>query len=106
LVVTILQGQIWWLEQPNQKRRPAMVLTRNEALPVLIDVMVAPLTTRVRALPTEVALDAADGVPRPSVANVQHVLCVPKSMLTRRIGMLAPGRWHEVCTAMQAAIDC
>ncbi len=100
------QGEIWWVEQPHQKRRPALVLTRNEVLPVLFDVMVAPVTTRIRGLPTEVELGSADGVPRPSVVNVQHIASVPTSMLTTRIGDLAPGRWHEVCAAVRAAIDC
>ena len=83
-----------------------MILTRSEALPVLFDVLVSPVTTRIRELPTEVALDHRDGVPKPSAANVQHMMSVPKSMLIGRAGELAPGRWHEVCAAVRAAIDC
>lgn len=100
------QGQIWWLEQPDDKRRPCLVLTRSRSIDVLHDVLVAPITTRRRGVPTEVELGAADGVPRPSVANTQLVATVPKSMLTRHIGRLAPGRWHEVCAAMRTAIGC
>jgi mRNA interferase MazF len=100
------QGQIWWLEQPDEKRRPCLVLTRDRSIGVLRDVLVAPVTTRVRGLPTEVELGAADGVPRSSVLNTQHVMTVPKSYLRRQLGALAPGRWHEVCEAMGIAIGC
>jgi mRNA interferase MazF len=102
----IEQGDIWWLEMPDQKRRPCVVLTRNAAIAVLRDVLVAPVTTNARGLASEVALDAREGIPRPSVLNTQHVMSVPKGYLTRRIGQLAPGRWHEVCFAMRVAIGC
>jgi mRNA interferase MazF len=100
------QGDIWWLERPDSKRRPCLVLTRNGSIPVLAEVLVAPISTRERGLPSEVRLDARDGVSRPSVLNMQHVMAVPKALLTRRIGQLAPGRWHEVCEAMRIAIGC
>lgn len=103
---TIEQGAIWWLEQPDQKRRPCLVLSRPRSIPVMNDVLVAPVTTRIREIDTEVPLGRADGVPRPSVANLQYVVTVPKSMLTRSIGRVAPGRWHEVCEAMRIAIGC
>ena len=66
----IEQGDIWWLEQPESKRRPCLVLSRNRSIPVLRDVLVAPVTTRERGLVTELRLDARDGVARPSVLNM------------------------------------
>ena len=102
----IEQGDIWWLEQPDSKRRPCLELSRNRSIPVLRDVLVAPVTTRERGLVTELRLDANDGLARPSVLNMQYVMAVPKSLLTRRIGQIAPGRWHEVCEAMRTAIGC
>jgi mRNA interferase MazF len=99
-------GEIWWLERPDEKRRPCLVLTRSRTIPVLRDVLVVPLTTRVRDLDTEVLLTVADGVPRPSAVNLQHITTVPKSMLTRRITQLPAERWPEVCTAMRVAIGC
>ena len=102
----IEQGDIWWLEQPDSKRRPCLVLSRNRSIPVLRDLLVAPVTTRERGLVTELKLDARDGIPRPSVLNMQYVMSVPRTFLTRRIGKLAPGRWHEVCEAMRIAIGC
>lgn len=100
------QGDILWLETPDRKPRPALVLTRSEAIPVLVDVMVAPITSRIRELPSEVVLGTADGVPRRCVANLQHVDLVPKSALQRQAGRLARGRWYEVCDAFRAAIAC
>ena len=52
------------------------------------------------------SLGSADGVPRDCVANFDNVRSIRKAMLTKRVGALAPGRWHEVCDAMRAAIDC
>lgn len=100
------QGEIWWLEQPDHTRRPAWILTRDESLEMLFDVLVAPVTTRQRILPTEVTLGRDDGVPQQCVANVQHMMNVPKSMLRAPLGRLAPGRWSEVCEAVGAVIDC
>lgn len=105
-MTAIEQGAIWWFEQPDQKRRPCLVLSRPRSIPVMHDVLVAPVSTRIRGLDTEVRLGGADGVPRPSVANLQYVAAVPKTALTRPIGRLAPGRWHEVCDAMRIAIGC
>jgi mRNA interferase MazF len=105
-VSAVDRGEIWWLERPDAKRRPCLVLTRSGSIPVLTDVLVVPLTTRVRGLDTEVQLTVADGVPRPSAVNLQHVTTVPKSMLTRRIATLPEGRWPEVCDAVRVAIGC
>ena len=102
----IRQGAIWWLECPDDKRRPCLVLSRPSTIPVLDHVLVAPLTTRVRGLDTEVPVGVDEGVPRLSVVNLQHTTSVPKSMLTRPIGRLTAGRWHEVSAAMRVAIGC
>lgn len=100
------QGDIFWVDLPDRKPRPGLLITRSETIPVLHDLMVAPITTRIRQLPTEVNLGELDGVPRPCVANLQHVDLIPKSALVRRAGRLAGGRWHEVCAALQVAIAC
>ena len=52
------QGEIWWAEA-SDKRRPVLVVTRNEAIPVLTWIVVAPVTKTVRRIPTEVALGPA-----------------------------------------------
>ncbi len=100
------QGDIWLLELPDQKRRPCLVLTRNDALSILNTITVAPMTTTVRGIPTEVSLGPDDGVKVESAATFDNVRSVAKGFLTRRLGAIAPGRWHEVCAAVRAAIDC
>jgi len=100
------QGQIWLLEEPDHTPRPCMVLTRSGALPRLRSVTVAPLTRTIRGIPTEIEFGPADGVRIDCVASFDNVATVSQAHLTRRLGALAPGRWHEVCDAVRAAIDC
>ena len=100
------QGEIWLGEQPDEKARPYVILTRDEAIPVVHSVLVAPLTTRRRRIPTELNLHEDDGIHIESCATFDNVKTIRKSHLTRRVGAVSHGRWHEVCAAMRAAIDC
>jgi mRNA interferase MazF len=102
----VRQGEIWWGDLPDEKSRPYVVLTRNEAIPVVHSVLVAPVSRRQRGIATEVGLDSHDGVAIESWANLDNIKTLRKAYLTRRLTTLAPGRWHEVCAAMRAAIDC
>ena len=102
----IQQGEIWWGDLPDDKPRPFLVLTRQRAIPSLRSVVVAPITSQARGLVSEVPLGAEDGLRIQSVASFDNVDVLPKSLLVRRLGALAPGRWNEVCAAMRAAIDC
>jgi mRNA interferase MazF len=105
--VTIERGEVWWAETPEtSKGRPFLILTRNEAIPVLRTVLVAPVTRTIRRIPTEVPLGISEGLPVASAATMDAVLPVPKSMLVRRMGALAPGRHRELCEALSAAVDC
>jgi mRNA interferase MazF len=100
------RGEVWWGEAPDAKGRPYLVLTRDEAIPVLRMILVAPVTRTVRGIPTEVALGADEGLPSEGVASLDNVLTFPKEMLVRRLGSLAPGRRGEPCEALRAATDC
>jgi len=102
----VRQGDIWWAELPDEKGRPYLVLTRPRAIPVLHSVLVAPVTTRARGVAAEVGVSRAEGMPADCVANLDNVKTIRKALLTRQVGALANGRWHEVCAAMRAAIDC
>jgi mRNA interferase MazF len=102
----IQQGQIWWGELPHEKARPFLILTRQSAVRALEAVVVAPVTSNVRNLPSEVSLGAADGLRRECVANFDALSTMRRAHLTRPVGKIAPGRWHEVCEALRAAIDC
>jgi mRNA interferase MazF len=105
--VTIERGEVWWAETPeSSKGRPFLILTRNEAIPILRTILVAPVTRTIRHIPTEVPLGISEGLPVASAAVMDGVLAFPKSMLVRRMGALAPERHGELCQALSAAIDC
>ncbi|MDH3707406.1 MAG: type II toxin-antitoxin system PemK/MazF family toxin, partial [Acidimicrobiia bacterium] len=88
-------------------RRPVVVLSRDTAIPRLGRAMVAPCTTTVRGLPSEVALEpGADPIPRRSVVNLDSVESVSIGVLVERIGVLSGARMHEVCAALEVATDC
>ena len=100
------RGEIWWGEAPDAKGRPFLVLTRDEAIPVLRTLLVAPVTRTIRRIPTEVPLGLDEGFQTECVAALDATTVFPRSMLARRIGTLAPTRMHELCDALAAAADC
>lgn len=102
----MLRGDIWWGERPDENGRPYLVLTRDAAIPVLRAVIVAPLTSTTRGIPTEVALDQSDGVPQACVVTLDNVATMSRALLTRRLGSLSPERMAQVCAALAAAVDC
>jgi len=102
----VARGEVWWSEDEVLGRRPVLVLSRHAVLGSLRRPLVAPLTTRVRDLPTEVRLDADDGLPRPCVAALDNVQPLPASLLVERVSSLGPERMREVCQALAVATDC
>ena len=100
------RGEVWWLEHPDAGRRPACVLTRQAAIPVLNSVLVAPATRTVRGIPTEVALGRDDGMPDECALSFDNITTVPKALLTTRITMLPDDKLPEVCAALRAATGC
>ena len=102
----VAQGDIWLLEPPNGKRRPVLVVSRNEAIPVLNNVVVAPVTSTIRMIPTSIAVGESEGVHQNSVASFDSLAAVPKSLLTVRLGALGGSRRDEICTALRALADC
>lgn len=102
----VARGEVWWSEDEQLGRRPVLVLSRQAVLPVLARPLVAPLTTRVRGLPTEVALDADDGVPQPCVVSLDNVQPLVASVLVERITLLGPARMMAVCEALAVATGC
>jgi len=97
-------GQLWWADL--DKVRPVVVLTRQRVASRLVRVLVAPITTTVRGLATEVALGAAEGVQDGSVASLDNLQQVPVDCLLRRAGQVAPERWPEFCSAMAKVMAC
>ena len=101
------RGEIWWCELPEIGRRPVVVLSRNAAIPRLRRALVAPCTTIIRGLPSEVILDPSeDPIPRPSAVNLDSVESLAIAVLVERIGHLADARMRQVCAALEVAVDC
>lgn len=102
--MTPSQGELWWAEAED-KRRPVLVVTRSEAVPVLRWIIVAPVTRTVRGIPTEIPLGPAQGLGDPSAATLDNLQPIRRSFLTRRIGVLAQPR-AAICEALRALADC
>jgi mRNA interferase MazF len=101
------RGDIWWCELPEMGQRPVVVLSRDAAIPRLRRVMVAPCTTTIRGLPSEVVLEPGDDpVPRRTGVNLDSVGNVSVGVLVERLGKLSDLRMRQVCSAIQVAVDC
>ncbi len=101
------RGDVWWCELPDIGRRPVVVLSRDAAISRLRRALVAPCTTTVRGLPSEVLLEPGDDpVPKPSAVNLDSVESVAVAVLVERTGRLADARMREICAALEVAVDC
>jgi mRNA interferase MazF len=94
------------MEVPAAGRRPALVLTRSAAIPVLNRVLVVPATRTVRSIPTAVPLDREDGMPGACALALDNIALVPKSGFGSLITRLSRERMAEVCAALQVAVGC
>ncbi len=99
-----LQGEIWWAETED-KRRPVLVITRSEAVPVLTGIIVAPVTRTVRDIPTEIRLGEAEGLPVECAASFDNLQRIRRSALAEQIGDLGARR-EQICAALRALADC
>jgi mRNA interferase MazF len=99
------RGEIRWyrFSRPD-KRRPVLVLTRDSALEYLGEVTVAPITSTVRGIPSEVALGPADGVPRECAVNLDHLQTVAKKRVGPLVTTLPSARMEEVRSALLFAL--
>ena len=100
------RGEIWWGEVEGVGRRPFLVMTRSAAVPVLSNVLAAPVTRTVRGIPTELPLGPDDGMPTDCAASFDNLRVVPKSHLVDRLCVLDPVRLLQACSALRAAVDC
>ena len=103
----IERGEIRFVRFPApDKARPALILTRGSAIPYLSRVTVAPITSTIRGVPSEVALGPDDGLKQECAANLHNVVTVKKEDLGRRITELSHRRMSEVCVALAFALGC
>lgn len=87
------------------KARPALVLTRTIALNQLTKVTIAPITSTIRGLSTEVPLGTANGLDHDCVASCDNITTIPQTAIIRQIGMLLPDQEALVTEAVSTAFD-
>ena len=101
------RGEVWWCEMAEIGRRPVVVLSRDAVIPRHRRALVAPCTTILRGLASEVVLEPGDDpVPRPSAVNLDSIESVSVVILVERLGRLADARMREICAALAVAVDC
>lgn len=91
---------------PPDKKRPAVVLTRNSAIAYLATVTVAPITSTIRGVPSEVVLSEEDGMKTPCAVNLHNAVTVSQHRLGKRVAQLSSLRMNEICAALRFSLGC
>ena len=99
------RGEVRWYKFPRpDKKRPVVVLTRDSALEFLGEVTVAPVTSTIRDIPTEVLLGPRDGMAKECAVNLDHVQTVSRGKIGSLITVLPPEKFDEIRTALLFAL--
>ena len=88
------------------KKRPVVVLTRNSAIDYLSTLTVAPITSTIRGVPSEVVLTQDDGMKSPCAVNLHNPVTISRHRLGRRVAQLSSQRMQEICLALRFAVGC
>lgn len=100
------RGDLYWAALPEPVgRRPVVIVTRTSAIPVRTRLTVAPVTTTIRGIASEVPLHTDEGLKLPSVAACDDLATIPKRALVRRIGTLGAPKLREMDAALRYALD-
>ena len=91
---------------PPDKKRPVVVLTRESAIGDLSTVTVAPITSTIRGVPSEVVLNEEDGLKAPCTVNLHNAVTVSQRRLGRRVAQLSSVRMSEICAALRFSLGC
>jgi mRNA interferase MazF len=103
----IARGDVRLYRFPRpDKQRPVVVLTRDSAIRYLSTVTVAPITSTVRGVPSEVLLDEEDGMKSRCAVNLHNAVTVSRDRLGRRVARLGARRMSEVCSSLRFALGC
>lgn len=103
----VKRGDIWmYAFATPDKKRPVLVISRQSVIPLLQTVMVAPITSAVHGVPSEVLVGIEHGLKHESAVNLDHIQTVDRSRLTQFIGHLGDEVMGEVCQALAAATGC
>jgi len=101
------RSEVWWCELPEIGRRPVVVLSRDAVIPRHRRALIAPCTTTIRGLVSEVVLEPeSDPVPLRSAVNLDSVESVSVAVLVERLGRLSDERMRQVCASLAVAVDC
>jgi mRNA interferase MazF len=101
------RGEIWLYRfKAPDKRRPVLILSRQEVIPLLHTVMVAPITSTRRGAPGEVPLGVDEGLKHDSAVNLDHVQTVERARLVSFVGSLCAAQMRQVCRALAVAVGC
>jgi len=99
------RGEIRWYDfKPPDKRRPVLILTRTSAIQFLNDVTVAPITSTIRDIPSEIVLGVSEGMPQDCAVNFDHIQTVPKAKLGRLVTRLSAEKMSDVASALCFAL--
>jgi mRNA interferase MazF len=99
------RGEVrWYSVKTPDKRRPVIVLTRDSALKFLGEVTIAPITTTVRDIPSEVSLNESDGMPMACAVNLDHIQTVSKARLGPLITTLPQEKMANIGSALRFAL--
>ena len=88
------------------KQRPVLILTRDSTLQYLTRVTVAPITSTIRSVPSEVALGPDDGMNQPCAVNLHNLVTVSRNDVGKRLGRLSSSRMREMCAALDFSLGC
>ena len=104
---SVSRGEIWLYRfKSPDKRRPVVVLSRQEVIPLLHTVMVAPITSVLRGAPSEVPLGVEEGLKHESAANLDHIQTVERDRLVTFVGTVGPVKMRHICSALAIATGC
>lgn len=99
------RGDVCWYEfQPPDKRRPVLILTRSSAIRFLNEITIAPITSKIRGIPSEVILGSEDGLPYDCAVNLDHIQTVPKAKIGRLITSLSVEKINDTASALCFAL--
>lgn len=103
----IARGDIRFYQfAPPDKKRPVVVLSRDSAIAYLSTVTVAPITSTIRGVPSEVVLNEEDGMKAPCAVNLHNAVTISQNRLGRRVAQLSSIRMDKICQALGFSLGC
>jgi len=101
------RGEIWLYEfHKPDKRRPVVIISRQEVIELIDTVMVAPVRSSIRGAPSEVVVGTSEGLKHESGVSLDHVQTVEKARLRSCVGRLGPAKMAAICRALAVATGC